>query len=239
MGASRRRIDRRLSRLPAAVPVLASDRHPLLTPAISLAYAGAIAGALLSVDQLAQYLPGPWFEVLDATVLVFSLLTVILLLRHAWRRHREGLDRRGILWLSGATGAVLLAVVAVYALVQSAEIYSVISGADVHLTRPMIDALPQPPGVRVLDEKPGLADTETISEDVHAGNLATIVPFYERELPKQGWVEDKASATTSIVRFSKDDYLLSVELDPPSSGYTLMIDRQPAVVVSSSASPTP
>jgi hypothetical protein len=201
-------------------------------------YAATIAGALLALDQLAQFMPGPWFEVLDGAVLLFSVMTVTLLLRHAWRRHREGLDRRGIGWLSGATGALLLAVVAIYALVQSAQIYSVISGADVHLTRPMIESLPRPPGTTIQDEKPGLAGTETISQDIHADNLGTIVAFYEKELAKQRWVEDKTSATTSIVRFSKDGYLLSVQLDPPSSGYTLLVDRQP-VVAAGSASPTP
>lgn len=226
MGASRRRIDRHLSRLPAAIPSLAPNQFPLLNPAISLAYAATLAGALLAIDQLAQYMPGPWFEVLDAAVLVFSVLTVSLLLGHAWRRNREGLRNRSLLWLSGAIGAALLAVVAVYGLVQSAEIYSVISGADVHVTRPMIESLPQPPGTIVQDEKPGLADTETISEDIHANSLGTIVPFYERELPKSGWLEDKTSVTTLIVRFSKGGYVLSVELDPPSSGYTLLIDRQ-------------
>ena len=238
MGASRRRIDRRLSKLPAPLPEVAADRYPLLVPAISIVYAASLAVALLAVDQLALYMPGAWFEALDGAVLLFALLTVTLLLRHAWRRNREGLRNRGILWLSGAAGAALLAVVAIYVLVQSAEIYSFISGADVHLTRPMIEALPQPPGTTLQREKPGLADTETIAEDIHADNLTAIVPFYEKELPSLGWVEDKTSATTLIVRFSKGGYVLSVELDPPSGGYTLMVDRQPAVA-SDSASATP
>jgi hypothetical protein len=164
-------------------------------------------------------------------------MTVTLLVGRAWRRNREGLQSRAVLWLSGATGAILLAAVAIYGLIQSAEIYSVISGADVHVTRPMIESLPQPPGIKVLDEKPGLADTETISQDIRASDLSTILPFYERELLKQGWVEDRTSATTSIVRFSKSGYLLSVALDPPSSGYTLLIDRQSDDT--GSASPTP
>ena len=238
MGASRRRIDRRLSRLPAPLPEVAAGRYPLLIAAISTVYAASVAIALLAVDQLALYMPGAWFEVLDGAALLFSLLTVTLLLRHAWRRNREGLRNRGILWLGGATGAALLAAVAIYVLVQSAEIYSVISGADVHLTRPMIESLPQPPGTTLQREKPGLVDTETITEDIHAENLVAIVPFYEKELPKLGWFEDKTSATTLIVRFSKGGYVLSVELDPPSGGYTLVLDGQPAAA-SASASPTP
>ncbi len=201
-------------------------------------YAATIAAGLLAVDQLAQYMPGAWFEVLDGAVLLVSVMTVTVVAWHGWRRLREGLRDRGILWLSGATGAVLLAAIAIYGLVQSAEIYSVISGADVRITRPMMDSVPRPPAVKVQDEKPGLADTETISEDVHASNLSAIIPFYERELPKQGWTEDKTSATISIVRFSKGGYLLSVELDPPSSGYTLTIDRVPEGP-SASPSPTP
>jgi hypothetical protein len=238
MGASRRRIDRRLSRAVASLPEVASASHPLLRPAISLAYAGTIAIALLAVDQLSEYMPGAWFEVLAIAVLVIAAMTIALILRHAWRRHREGLDRRGLLWVSGALGAALFGVVAIFGLIESAQIASVISGADVHLTRPVIEALPRPPGTKLLDETPGLADTESISEDFSANNLGTIVPFYERALAGQGWVEDTTSASTSIVRFTRGEYVLSVAIDPPSSGYTLTVDRI-AASPSASSAPTP
>jgi len=204
---------------------VASRDHPLLLPSFSIAYAIALAAALLAIDQLAEYMPGAWFEVLGAAVLVLCLLTVALLLQAAWRRHRERLDRRGLLWLSGAVGAALLAVVAVLGLVENAQIASVISGADVHLTKPVIESLPRPAGTTLLDEQPGLADTESISEDFTASNLGGIVPFYEAALVRDGWVEDKTSATTPIVRFTKGAFVLSVAIDQASGGYTLTVDR--------------
>jgi hypothetical protein len=206
---------------------------------VSLAYAATTGAALLAIDQLAHYLPGPWFDVLGATVLLLCLMTVALLLRTAWRRHREGLDRRGVLWVGGAVGAAVPAVVAVFGLIENAQIRSVISGADVHLTRPVIESLPRPPGTRLLDEQPGLADTESISQDFSTQDLKSIVPFYEAALPKEGWVEDKASATTTIVRFSRGAYVLSVAVDPSAAGYTVTLDRvNPNLLQSPSPSPT-
>jgi hypothetical protein len=205
-----------------------------LRPAVSISYALALAAALLAIDQLAEYMPGSWFEVLGAAVLVLCLMTLVVLLRTAWRRHREGLDRRALLWASGAAGAALLGIVSVLGLVENAQIASVISGADVHLTKPVIESLPRPPGTNLLDEQPGLADTESISEDFTAKDLSSIVPFYEAALDKDGWVEDKTSATTPIVRFTKGPFVLSVAIDEPSSGYTVTVDR---VLTSPATSP--
>jgi hypothetical protein len=221
---------------------VASNDHPLLVPAVSVAYAATIAAGLLAIDQLAAYMPGAWFEVLGIAVLILSLMTIALLLRAGWRRHREGLDRRGLLWAIGALGAAALAALAVFGLVENFQIASVISGADVHLTRPVIESLARPPGTKLLDEQPGLADTESISEDFSAQNLNSIVPFYETILLKGEWVEEKASATTPIVRFTKGAYVLSVAIDPPSSGYTLTVDHLNPSLLNSpspSASPTP
>lgn len=221
---------------------MASNDHPLLVPAVSVAYAATIAAGLLAIDQLAAYMPGAWFEVLGIAVLILSLMTIALLLRAGWRRHREGLDRRGLLWAIGALGAAALAALAVFGLVENFQIASVISGADVHLTRPVIESLARPPGTKLLDEQPGLADTESISEDFSAQNLNSIVPFYETILLKGEWVEEKASATTPIVRFTKGAYVLSVAIDPPSSGYTLTVDHLNPSLLNSpspSASPTP
>jgi hypothetical protein len=214
-------------------------RQPaLLLPAVSVAYAAAFAAALLAIDQLAENMPGSWFEVLGASTLILCVLTVGLLIRTAWRRHREGLDRRGLLWVSGAVVAAVLGVVSVLGLVENAQIASVISGADVHLTKPVIESLARPAGTTLLDESPGLADTESISEDFTAKDLNSIVPFYETELGKDGWAEDKTSATTPIVRFTKGPYVLSVAIDEASSGYTLTVDRiLTSPSASSSASP--
>ena len=225
MGASRRRIDRRLSAPAAPLGPVASADHPLLIPAVSIAYAATLAAGVLAVDQLAEYMPGAWVDVLGAALLLLSTMTIVVWLRAAWRRRRERLGRRALLWAGGAVGPALLAVFSVLVLVQNAQIASEISGADVHLTRPLIEALPRPPGTRLVDQRPGLADTESISDDFSAQDLNSVVPFYEAELAKDAWVEDKASATTSIVWFTKGAYLLSVAVDTPSSSYTLTVDR--------------
>jgi hypothetical protein len=106
----------------------------------------------------------------------------------------------------------------------------------------LIEALPRPPGTKLLDERPGLADTESISETLSAQDLNSIVPFYEATLANDSWIEDKASATTSIVWFTKGTYLLSVAIDAPSSSYALTVDRVNSNLVNSpspSVSPTP
>jgi hypothetical protein len=240
MGARSRRADRRLRRAPGPLAAVASTAHPLVVPAISLAYAGALATSLIALGKLADDEQGPWFELLGAALLAACVLTMLLLLRAAWRRHREGLTRRGLVWVSGAALAALLGAAAIFVLVESAQIASVISGADVHLTRPVIESLPGPPGTTLLSERPGLADTESISEDLSARDLKSIVPFYETALPKDGWVEDKASAGTAIVRFTKGQYVFSVVIDPPSSGYTITVDRvNPNLLGSPSPSASP
>jgi hypothetical protein len=214
----------------------------LLIPAVSIAYAATIAAGVLAVDQLAEYMPGAWVDLLGAALLVLSVMTIAIWFRAAWRRRRDGLGRRALLWLAGAIGPAVLAVFAILVLVQNAQIASEISGADVHLTRPLIEALPRPPGTKLLDERPGLADTESISETLSAQDLNSIVPFYEATLANDSWIEDKASATTSIVWFTKGTYLLSVAIDAPSSSYALTVDRVNSNLVNSpspSVSPTP
>ena len=241
MGASRRRIDRRLSGSAPLGPVAGND-PPLLIPAVSIAYAATVAAGALAVDQLAEYMPGAWVDVLGAALLVISVLTIAIWLRAAWRRRRDRLGRRALLWVGGTIGPAVVAVFAILVLVQNAQIAAEISGADVHLTRPLIESLPRPPGIKLVDERPGLADTESISEDFGAQDLNSIVPFYEAALTKDSWVEDKASATTSIVWFTKGAYLLSVAIDTPSSSFTLTVDRvnpNLGASPSPSASPSP
>ena len=217
---------------------MASQDRPYLVPVVSVAYAVTIGAALLAFDQLAEYLPGAWFEVLGAAVLLVCAMTIVVLLRAGLRRHREGLRRRALLWAGGALIPAVLATLAIFSLVESAQNASLLSGADTHLTRPVIDALPRPPSAKLVDERPGLADTETIYQDFTATNLNSIVPFYEAQLPKDGWAEDKTSATASIVRFGKGEYILALELNPPSA-YTLTVDHvNPNLLQSPSPSPT-
>ncbi len=207
------------------LPPVATTDPRWLGPALALAYAGATALTLLAADQLSDYLPGSWFEILGIGVLVLAGLTVFLLLRDAWRRNRDLLRQRAVVSIAGAIGATLIGVVAIYGLVENAKVTSVISGADVHLTRPVLESLPRPPGTKVLDESPGMAGTETISMDMAPPDLQTVVPFYERELTTLGWTEDKTSAATAIVRFTRGDFLVSVATDPPSGDYTISVDH--------------
>jgi amino acid transporter len=218
---------------------VATDDRPFLVPVVSVAYAVIIGVAVLAIDQLAQYQPGAWLEVLGAAVLLLSVMTMAVLLRAGLRRNREGLRRRALLWAGGSIVPAILASLAIFSLVESAQTASVISGADTHLTRPVIESLPRPPGTTLLDERPGLADTETIYQDFSAKDVNSIVPFYEAQLTKAGWVEDKTSVSTSIVRFTKGAFVLALELNPPSSGYTLTVDHvNPNLLQSPSASPS-
>jgi len=215
-----------------------SHDHPYLVPVVSVAYAVTLGVALLAVDQLAEYLPGPWFEALGAAVLILSAMTTVVLLRAGLRRHREGLERRALLWAGGAVVPAVLAALAIFSLVESAQNASLLSGADTHLTRPVIESLPRPPGTKLVDERPCLADTETIYQDFTATNLNSIVPFYEAQLAKDGWAEDKTSATASIVRFGKGAYILALEISPPST-FTLTVDHvNPNLLQSPSPNPT-
>ena len=217
---------------------MASQDRWYLVPVVSVAYAVTIGAALLAFDKLAEYLPGAWFEVLGAAVLLLCAMTIVVLLRAGLRRHREGLRRRALLWAGGAVVPAVLATLAIFSLVESAQNASLLSGADTHLTRPVIDGLPRPASAKLVDERPGLADTETIYQDFTATNLNSIVPFYEAQLTKDGWAEDKTSATASIVRFGKGEYILALELNPPSA-YTLTVDHiNPNLLQSPSPSPT-
>jgi len=217
---------------------VASDDHPYLVPVVSVAYAVTLGAALLAIDQLAEYLPGPWFEALGAAVLILSAMTIVVLLRAGLRRHREGLERRALLWAGGAVLPVVLATLAIFSLVESAQNASLLSGADTHLTRPVLYALLRPTSTKLVHERPGLADTETIYQDFTATNLNSIVPFYEARLAKDGWAEDTTSATASIIRFGKGAYILALEISPPST-YTLTVDHvNPNLLQSPSPSPT-
>ncbi len=218
---------------------MAAHDHRFLVPLVSVGYAVNIGAAILAIDQLAEYRPGPWFEVLGAAVLLLSGMTIVVLLRAGLRRRREGLERRALLWAGAAVVPAVLGALAIFSLVESAQNASLISGADTHLTRPVIESLPRPPGTTLVDERPGLADTETIYQAFTARDLNSIVPYYESHLPKDGWVEDKASATTSIVRFAKGSFVLALEINPPSGGYILTVDQvNPNLLQSPSPSPT-
>jgi len=227
MGASGRRAGRGLKQAPVLAGEVGSRDPSFLIPAIGLFYAVTLGIIAIAVDQLVTQVEGPWFNVLGAAVLLVALATTWLLLRTGWRRHREGLDRRAALWGAGAIATVLLSLVTVYALVETASFNSVISGADVHLTRPVLQSLPRPAGAKLGDERPGLAGTESVSDVFTTGDLAAVIPFYQTALGRSGWVVDPTTAGTSAVRFSKGAYVVTVEPDQPTGAgaFTVTVDR--------------
>lgn len=240
MGTSGRRAGRSLRRPPVLAGEVA-DREPgYLVPAIAVFYALALGTIWLAIDRLLTQVEGPWFEVLGGAVILTSLVSTCLMLRAGWRRHCEHLNRRGALWGTGALATVLLSLVAIYALVQTASFASVISGADVHLTRPVLQSLPRPAGTKLLDERPGLAGTESVTDDFSTSNLAAVVPFYEAALAKSGWVEDKTTAGTLLVRFSKDFYVVTVAPDQPNGAgnFAVTVDRLSANLLASPSAST-
>jgi hypothetical protein len=88
--------------------------------------------------------------------------------------------------------------------------------------------------------QPGLADTESISEEITAKDLTAVIPFYEVELGKRGWVEDTTSASTTTARFIKGPFIVSIDLDPGSGSYALIVDRiNPNLLGFPTASPGP
>jgi hypothetical protein len=238
MGANGRRAGRSLRRPPALAGEVASREPAYLAPATGVFYALACGTIALALDRLLTQVEGPWLEVLGAAVVITSVVSTWLMLRAGWRRHRENLDKRAAFWGAGALLTVLLSLVAIYALVQTASFASVIAGADVHLTRPVLQSLPRPAAAKLLDERPGLAGTESVSDDFSIADLGTVVPYYESSLVRTGWVEDKSTAGTLLVRFSKGQYVVTVAPDQAtgSGDFAITVDRLSANLLSSPSS---
>lgn len=227
MGASSRRAGRGLKQAPVLAGEVGSRDSSFLIPAIGLFYAVTLGIIAIAVDQLVTQVEGPWFNLLGGAVLLVALATTWLLLRTGWRRHREALDRRAALWGAGAIATVLLSLVTVYALVETASFNSVISGADVHLTRPILDSLPRPPGAKLLDERPGLAGTESMSGDFSSNDLAGVIPFYTTALEASGWLADSSTAGTGGAGFFKGLYRITVVPDQPTGqgDFSVIVDH--------------
>jgi len=240
MGTSGRRAGRSLRRPPVLAGEVAGREPGHLVPAIGVFYALAFGTIGLALDRLLTQVEGPWFEVLGGAVILTSLVSTCLLLRAGWRRHRENLNRRAALWGTGALVTVMLSLLAIYVVIQTASFASVIAGADVHLTRPVLQSLPRPAGAKLLDEQPGLAGTESVSDDFNISDLAAVVPFYEAALAKTGWVEDKTTAGSLLVRFSKDLYLVTVAPDQASGAghFAVTVDRLSANLLTSPSAST-
>ena len=227
MGAGGRRAGRGLSRPPVLAGTVATREPSYLAPVTGILYALGFGATALALDQLVNQVEGPWFELLGGALILISVMGTWMLLRAAWRRHRENLNRRAASWGLGAIAAALLSPAAIYVLVQTASFASVISGADIHLTRPVLQSLPHPPGAKLLNERPGLEGTESITDRFSTGDLAAVVPFYESALVKSGWAEDKSTAGTLLVQFLKGSYLVTVAPDQPTGAgaFAVTVDR--------------
>ena len=217
MGASSRRARRRLKPAAAALRPLAGPPHPLLAPLRGAAYAALLALLVFAVDQVAvSDSQEPWLQLAGAATVAGCLLTAGFFAWTGWRRHREGVDQRGALWGLGAVGMAVFGLLSLYVLVQVIEVLSLVSGADVHLTRPLIEALPRPPGATLVSEQPGPAQTETIYETFRVKDLAQVPTFYRGALSQRGWTEEAGDTTTGTaglgqtLNFDKGRFVTSV-----------------------------
>jgi hypothetical protein len=206
----------------------------LLRPARGVVFAGLAALFLLAIEEVRSGAAGPWIEIGAGALAALCLLAAGLFVATALRRRRDGLARRALGWGIGAAWAVLAAALALEVVVQAVQLRSALSGADVHLTAPMLHALPRPPGATLVDERPGPSGTQSITDDVHVLDLASVPAFYRGALPGAGWIEDSAGNELDLLRFHKGQFDLTILLDttgaaPPQQpgDYAVTVDQAP------------
>lgn len=211
-----------------------------MTRLLGVAYA-VLAGVLvLAVEQVRSGAEGPWIETGGGAAAALCLLTAGLFIAAALRRRREGLMRRAAGWGIGAAWALFAAALAVEVVVQAVEIRSTLSGADVHLTAPILRSLPRPPGATLVDERPGPSGTQSITDELHVADLAAVPAFYRGALPGGGWIEDSASTDLDLLRFHRGQFDLSILLDISGAAsahqpgdFAVTVDQSPPAVSSS------
>jgi hypothetical protein len=203
-------------------------------------YAALASILVLAVEQVRSGAEGPWIEIGSSAAAAIFLLTAGLLIATALRRRREGLSRRAYGWGVGAAWALFAAALAVEVVVQAVQLRATLSGADVHLTAPMLHALPRPPGATLVDERPGPSGTQSITDDLHLADLASAPALYRSALPGAGWIEDSASTDLDLLRFHRGQFDVSILLDvngaaPPHQpgDYAVTVDQAPPPVSSS------
>jgi len=197
----------------------------------------ALLGALLAgtlVFAVAELLnsdtAGPWLELAATALLGLALLTGTLFIRAAVVRRRERLPRRAWGWAAAAAGSALVGLAAVSFLATSLQVGSTLTGADVRVTRPILDGLPVPPQARLVSEHPGLAGSESIVADYRVPDLSQVGGFYTQALPKVGWSSEDANPGGALLRYRKGDFVVIVLIDqsgPPATDYTVTIDHAP------------
>ncbi len=253
MGAGSRRARRRLNPAAAALRPLPAAPHPLLVPIRGVAYAALLGLLLFAVDQVASTdSQEPWLQLAGSAVVASCLLTAGFFAWTGWQRHREGVDQRGMLWGFGAAATAALGLVSLYVLFQLIDVLSLVNGADVHLTRPLIEALPRPPGASLVNEQPGPAQTETIYQTLRVRDLSQIPAFYRSALPARGWTEEAgdtaagAAGLGQMLNFDKGRFVASVSLIQAKGAgeFTVSLTHLPPEVQASpspsgTASPTP
>jgi hypothetical protein len=184
---------------------------------------------------------GPWLELAGVGCLGLAFLSSILSIRTALLRRREGESRRAWGWTAAATGSALAGLAALFVLAILLPVGSTLTGADVSLTRPILQSLPVPPGATLLNETPGPRDTESIRGDYRASDLAKAAAFYRQALPAAGWSAEDSAATGSILQYRKGNFIVIVVIDlsrSPAGDYSVTVDRVPASAASATPSPS-
>jgi len=221
-------------------------------PLRAAAYAAVLGLLVLAVDQVAVTdTQEPWLQLAGAAIVAGCLLTAGFFAWTAWQRHRDGLEQRVVLWGLGAAGTAALAALSLYVLVQLVDVLSLVSGADVHLTKPQIEALPRPPGAVLVNEQPGPAQTETIYETFRVKDLAQVATFYRTALPQRGWTEEAGDPTGAArvgqtLNFDKGRFVTSVSFTQVagSGEFSISVTHLPPELqlsppASGTGSPTP
>jgi hypothetical protein len=205
-------------------PLSASRRWPVI-PIIKVVAALLWGVFLWAVSELAWSTEGPWVEVGAGALGALCALGAAALGATAWRRRRDGLRGRAAGWGIATAAMAALAGLTVVVALQSAQLSNEIYGADVQATRPVLHQLPVPSGARLQDERPGLAGTESITDDYQVSNLASVPAFYRRALPPAGWKEEPGSSDRDLLSFQKGSFEITILLDPTTSSYSVTVDR--------------
>lgn len=221
MGAGDRRASRRLKAAPPPGPISA-PHHPALLLVTAATYAGLVGALLLAVDQAAAaaYSQAPWLQVAGAALVFGSVLSGVIFAWTAWRRRREGAAERALLWGVAGIGATLLGAMSLYVAALLVNSNSLLYGADIRLTRPVIDGLPRLPGAVLVGEYPGNVLGETINQVFRVSDLSQVAPFYRGALPGAGWKEETATVPSALpgveVDFDKGQFVVSITMDKAS-----------------------
>lgn len=240
MGAGGGRASRRL--IPAPDVAVRPPAWRWRTPVVGAAAAILLAIVTVSAEQVVGGAEGPWVEVGAGACAALFLLGTVGLGSTAVARYRDGFRRRALGWAAGFVSALVATGFAIFIGVLAAQVGSVLSGADTHATAPVLHGLPRPPGATLIDERPGPAGTESVSDDFRVPDLAAMPNFYRAALVKADWLEDSASTETSLLRFHRGQFEVSILVDvsgaPPAhqpGDYSITVDRAPATP---SASPS-